>query len=105
MKTTPMTGSMFVAHGDRDRRRAPRTAIECSATAFCLGRRFGEIHELRTIDYSPCGISAEAHAQLEPGMIVSIGMSSPGCAAGCGHVVRCERAEHGYHVAVCFDGW
>ena len=91
--------------GLAERRRAERHRFESRATAFCLGgQHFGEIHALKTYDYSNCGFCALSRTPIEPGSAVTVGFEYQGFSAERGKVLRCEAFEVGYRVAVHFEG-
>lgn len=67
------------------------------------GEHFGEIHDLKLIDYSQGGFGAFSDRPVEPGALVSIGFDMSGCIAKRGMVLSCRPCGHGYRVAVRFD--
>ena len=87
-----------------DRRRNDRWPAHGVATAFQVsGDRFGAIHALKLMDYSNEGLGAQCESIIEPGAIVTLGFSNPGCLARRGTVVRCRPCGQGYRVAIRFE--
>lgn len=87
-----------------ERRQVDRWPQDAAATAFRLsGDRFGEMHDLRVLDYSHDGLGAISTSVIEPGTVVTIGFQNPGYLAKRGTVLRCTPCGEGYRIAVQFD--
>jgi hypothetical protein len=101
LEVEPQPG--VIGHLPPERRLSDRWPLEGVATAFRLaGERFGDMHELRLIDYSPRGMGAVSHSVIEPGTIVSIGFQAPGYPAKRGEVVGCHPCGQGYRISIEF---
>jgi hypothetical protein len=97
----PLPG--VIARLPLERRQSDRWPIDGVATAFRLGgERFGDMHELRLIDYSHSGLGAVSDTVIEPGTPVSIGFQAPGYTAKRGEVVACHPCGHGYRISIEF---
>ena len=87
-----------------ERRQSDRWDADGVATAFELGgERFGRMHELRVVDYSPEGMGVIAASPLDPGSQVSIGFQATARLARRGTVTRCRPCDEGYHIGIQFD--
>lgn len=88
-----------------DRRRAPRWAVEGTATLLGLGTGLGTLAELVRLEGSPWWLSGIAGAAVPVGTRVSVGFSAPDGRPATGTVERCEERGAGrHHLAVRFDG-
>jgi hypothetical protein len=88
-----------------DRRRAPRWAVEGTATLLGLGTELGMLAELVRLEGSPWWLSGLANAAVPAGTRVSVGFSAPDGRPATGTVERCEERGTGrFHLAVRFDG-
>jgi hypothetical protein len=75
-----------------------------AATVFRIGGdRFGQIHELKMLDYSDHGLGAYSDSVIEPGTIVTVGFQTPGLPCKRGTVLRCLPCGHGYQVGIQFQ--
>jgi hypothetical protein len=87
-----------------ERREVDRWPMESAATAFRVsGDGFGQMHDLRVLDYSDYGLGAVSHTVIEPGTIIAIGFQNPGYHAKRGTVLRCMPCGDGYRIAVQFQ--
>jgi hypothetical protein len=87
-----------------ERRQADRWSQHGAASAFRLaGERFGQIHDLKMLDYSFEGMGAHCAEPIEPGTLVSIGFQAPGCIAKRGVVTRCLPSGDGYRIGIRFE--
>jgi len=87
-----------------ERRDVDRWPIEGVGTAFRLsGEKFGQMHDLRMLDYSDDGLGAISDTVIDPGTIVSVGFQAPGYIAKRGTVLRCTPCGEGYRVAIQFQ--
>jgi len=67
------------------------------------GEGFGQIVDLKLLDYSHYGLGALGDDPLEPGAVISVGFQQPGQMARRGVVVRCSPCGKGYRIAVRFE--
>jgi len=89
---------------DTERRESDRWNVQGIATAFCIaGERFGEMYELRMLDFSEEGMGSTCDRAIPPGSVVSIGFQAPGFLARRGEVVHVQPCGNGYRVAIRFD--
>ncbi|MAE64409.1 MAG: hypothetical protein CMJ18_09065 [Phycisphaeraceae bacterium] len=85
----------------RQRNRWPQQG---SASAFCLSaHRFGEIHDLRMLDYGEGGMGALSQQPIEPGAPVTLGFDG-GYTAARGVVVACTPVGQDYRLSFRFEG-
>lgn len=87
-----------------ERRENDRWNVHGIATAFCLaGERFGEMYELRMLDFSEEGMGATCDNAIPPGSVISIGFQAPGFLARRGEVLHVQPCGDGYRLAIRFD--
>ena len=87
-----------------ERRSHNRSPLDFAATALALDPgHFGQIHDLRMLDYGRGGMAALGSEPIEPGAIVTLGFAHFGYTAKRGTVVTCELLGNDYRIAVCFD--
>lgn len=87
-----------------ERRQVDRWPMQGIATGFCIsGEAFGQMHDLRMLDFSDRGLGAISDQPIDPGTTLSIGFQSPGYCAKCGVVQRCTPCGEGYRVAIRFE--
>ncbi len=92
-----------------DRRSTPRLRVSGSATLFPLdGEQFGDILELRMLDYGEGGFAGLSSRPIESGTAVSVGFEDSRLVAWRGVVLRCdppspEDEEPKYRIAVRFE--
>jgi hypothetical protein len=87
-----------------ERRQVDRVPTDGHATALRVGGDcFGQIHDLRLVDYSVGGLAAICGDPIEPGTALSLGFANPGWLARRGVVRRCLPCGSGYRVAIQFE--
>ena len=87
-----------------ERRMIDRWPMQGKASAICVaGETFGEIFDLRMLDFSPGGMGAMSDRPLSPGMIVNVGFQQPGQPARRGTVSRCQPWGDGYRIGIMFQ--
>ena len=87
-----------------ERRMIDRWPMQGKASAICVaGETFGEIFDLRMLDFSPGGMGAMSDRPLPPGMIITVGFQEPGQPARRGTVTRCQPWGDGYRIGIVFQ--